>query len=84
MTKLIACIVLGAAAAMLPAQGSSAPKNAKPVAAKPLAAAPAQGAGHASLAALQRDFQEKKVAALDALAREACEPPLDPARLPLA
>jgi peroxiredoxin len=64
MTKPLLCLVLGAAA-MLPAQGSSAPKDAKPLAAKPLAAAPSQGA-HASLAALQRDFQEKKVAALDA------------------
>jgi peroxiredoxin len=65
MTKLIACLVLGAAAAMLPAQGSTAPKNAKPLASNPLAAAPGQGA-HDSLAALLREFQEKKVAALDA------------------
>ncbi|MFN6145699.1 MAG: redoxin family protein [Planctomycetota bacterium] len=70
MIRLLACTVL--CAAVLPAQGSPAPKNAKPLAPTPAAAAAAaatQGAVHASLAALQRDFQEKKVAALDAYAK---------------
>jgi peroxiredoxin len=67
MKRLLTCTVL--CAAVLPAQGSPLPKNAKPLAPKPAAAAAAtvaQAAGYASLAALQRDFQEKKVAALDA------------------
>ncbi len=78
MKKLLSAIVLGCAAALLPAQGSTAPKNDKPAAGKPaakplnqkpLAQAPAQGAAHATLAELQRDFQQKKLAALDAYAK---------------
>jgi len=77
MKKLLSAIVLGCAAALLPAQGSTTTKTDKPAAGKPavkplsqkpLAAAPTQGA-HATLAELQRDFQQKKFAALDAYAK---------------
>jgi len=70
MKQFLSVIVLGCVGALLPAQGSSAPKTGKPAAKalsqKPLAAAPAQAAAHATLAALQKDFQQKKLAALDA------------------
>ena len=73
MKQFLSVIVLGCVGALLPAQGSSAPKTGKPAAKalsqKPLAAAPAQAAAHATLAALQKDFQQKKLAALDAYAK---------------
>lgn len=58
------CLLLLSVAAMLPAQSPSKPKPAPtPAPAKPAAAAPGS---HATLADLQRDFQEKKLAALEA------------------
>jgi len=61
------CILLLGAAAMLPAQSPAKPKpGSSPPAAKNPAGAPA---GHASLADLRRDFQEKRLAALEAYAK---------------
>ncbi len=58
------CILLLSVAAMLPAQAPSKPKPASnPAPAKPAAQAPGS---HATLADLQRDFQTKKFAALEA------------------
>lgn len=64
--KLSSILVL-ATATLLPAQNPPKPQPQKPATAK--AAAPAPAAGHATLAALQKDFREKKLAALEAYAK---------------
>lgn len=56
-------------AALLPAQNTPKAKPAKPDTAKAPATAPAQQGAHATLAALQLDFQAKKLAALEAYAK---------------